>query len=57
MVEKITMAENGKGDSYRPVNRTKWEDNYDRIFRKGTKRENTTQVSNKKSPSPVQKAN
>lgn len=28
------MSQNGKGDSYRPVDRARYEANYDAIFRK-----------------------
>lgn len=38
----------GKGDKYRPVDRKKWDENYDRIFGK-KKNENTKKKSKKTS--------
>jgi len=36
------MSQNGKGDRPRPVDKKKYDDNYDRIFKKGKqKKENT----------------
>jgi len=41
---------NGKGDTYRAVNRQKWEENYDRIFRKGKGKKGEKDLSTKHRP-------
>ena len=34
----------GKGDSYRPVNQKKWEENWERAFNANTRKRNTHQM-------------